>query len=121
MCHEKSQINATESGDFQPSLFNMLRRLVDTLYFESYKLIRKSASTASEEMANMRNIPKNFRVMRNCGMGHIMLLGMYFTLRMRSVRFIAELDRLFGVVEEMKGFLIESGDDAENSCSSGSN
>ena len=64
---------------------------------------------ASEEMAIIMDMAGFFRVVKDCGMKHVVFLGMYFALRIGSIRFIAELNRLFKAVEEMKGTLIESG------------
>ena len=60
-------------------------------------------------MANMRDMTGFFKVVRDCIMEHVVCLGMYFVLRMESVRFIAELDQLFRAVEEMKGTRLDRG------------
>ena len=51
-----------------------------------------------EEMANVRDMAGLFRAARDCDMEHVVLLGMYFTLRMGSPRFIHELDLLYTAV-----------------------
>ena len=69
----------------------------------------------------MRDMTGFFRVARHSGMEHVVLLGTYIALRIGSVRFIVELHRPLRAVEEMKGTLTKSGDDAEDSCSFRSN
>ena len=72
-------------------------------------------------MANIRDMAGFFRVVRDCGMEHVVLLGMYFALCMRSPRFIRELDQLFKAVEELKGTLSDSDDACDDPSSTGSN
>ena len=83
---------------------------------KGYKLIHRSAIVASEEMTTIRDMARFFRVVRDYGMEHVVFLRMYFALCMGSIRFISELDRLLRAVEEMKGTLTESRDDAEELC-----
>lgn len=71
-------------------------------------------------MANIRDMAGFFAVVRDCGMEHVVLLRVYFALRMGSPRFIRKLDRLFKAVEELKGTLSDSEDAADDASSTGS-
>ena len=84
-------------------------RLVDTVRFEEEK-----------KMANTREMAGLFRVVRDCGMEHVVLLGMYFALCMGSHRFTRELDLLFRAVEELRGTLSDSDEAADDGSSTGS-
>ena len=84
-------------------------RLVDTVSFEEEK-----------KMANTGDMAGLFRVVRDCGMEHVVLLGMYFALCMGSHRFTRELDLLFRAVEELRGTLSDSDEAADDGSSTGS-
>ena len=97
---------------------NMEHSLLDTPIPVSWSIW--CVLKARKKMANIRDMAGFFRVVRDCGMEHVVLLSMYFALRMGSHRFIRELDLLFWAVEELKGTLSDSEDAADDASSTGS-
>ena len=58
-------------------------------------------------MANVRDLERFFRIMKEYGMEQILFMGMYAAMKMRRCRFITELDGLFRAVDKMKEILMK--------------